>query len=175
MTHALCQPCAVKHTVIPMMLLSALALAGCSSDDQSDASVERGASATGTLTLCVQNDSTREISSVGDGSATGPEGFLVRPGERACTSTSGREEVLKQSMMSDTGPAWSTQLNSSDEGSTSGISYFTWSFSTCGKTWRDEAKFSASVLCSGNAFRVSGTIDFDGSGGTTANVVFADL
>lgn len=157
-----------------MMLLPALALSGCSGDDQSDASVERGAAATGQLTLCVQNDSTRTISSTGDGSATGPEGFQVRPGERACTSTRGREEVLKQSMMSDEGPAWSTQLKSSDEATGGSASYFTWSFSTCGKTWKEVRNFSAALSCSGNPFQVSGTFNFDDSGGTTANVTFAD-
>ena len=157
-----------------MMLLPALALVGCSSDDQSDASVERGAAATGQLTLCVQNDSTRTISSTGDGSATGPAGFQVRPGERACTSTSGNEELLSQSMMSDEGPAWSTQLRSSEEGANNPVSYFTWSFSTCGKTWKEVRNFSAALSCSGNPFQVSGTFNFDNSGGTTANITFAD-
>ena len=170
----LCHAACMKRILVPMMLLPALALVGCSSDDQSEAGVERGAAAAGQLTLCVQNDSTKSISSSGDGSASGPEGFLVRPGERACTSTSGSQEVLKQNMMSDEGPAWATQLTSTEDGSSSGVSVFTWSFSTCGKTWRNEEEFSASVSCSGNPFNVSGTINFDNGGGSTANVTFAD-
>ena len=165
----------MKRAVVPILLLGALALAGCSSDDQSDASVERSAATIlGKITLCVQNDSTRTISSAGDGSASGPEGFFVRPGERACTSTSGKSRYLKQSMMSDEGPAWSSELMYWKLTTTDDPDYQKWSFSTCGKLWGSVTTFNAALSCSGNPFLVSGTIDIDDSDNLTANVIFAD-
>ena len=171
----LCHPFTVKYIVIPIMLSSALALAGCGTDDQSDASIERGAATIlGKITLCVQNDSTRSISSIGDGSVSGPQGFVVRPGERACTSTSVKSEFLTQSMMSDEGPAWSTQLRYWKLTTADEPDYQKWSFSTCGTRWVDDTTFSAALSCSGNPFLVSGTIDIDDRDNTTANVIFAD-
>lgn len=61
-------------------------------------------------TICVQNDSSRSISSQGDGSKRSPEGFLVRPGENACVSSGPDAGGIHQEMMSDTGPSWTTWL-----------------------------------------------------------------
>lgn len=173
---ALCKHVDMKLILGSLVVVSALAVTGCSGDGQSDASVERSAAGEvlGKLTLCVQNDSSRSISSSGDGSAAGPVGFVVRPGERACTSTSSKSEFLRQSMMSDEGPSWSTELSYWKLTTADEPDYQKWSFSTCGKKWVDDITFKAALSCSGNPFLVSGTINIDERDNTTANVIFAD-
>lgn len=155
--------------IAPLALTCVVALAACGGDEQTDASVERGAAASTSLTICVQNDSSRSISSTGDGSPSQPEGFLVRPGERACTTSAEGTEEIVQSMMSDEGPSWNTRFAFTGDDSTSGVSYLETTFATCGKTWTNKFSFTASISCSGNPFRISGEIE-----NSTANITFAD-
>lgn len=163
----------MKAFVAPVALASVLALTACGGDEQTDSSVERGAASSDEkYTLCVTNDSSRSISSTGDGSPSQPAGFMVRPGESACaTTTAGAEEIV-QSMLSDIGPSWTTRY-AIDEDDSGPISYLSSDLTTCGRTWSNERTISASVSCGGNPFRIS--VNFKSNGaGPTANLTFAD-
>lgn len=163
----------MKLLIAPVALACALALSACGGDEQADASVERGAASSDEkYTLCVTNNSSRSISSIGDGSPSQPEGFLVRPGESTCTSTDPGAEEIVQSMMSDIGPSWTTRY-AIDEDDSAPVSYLSADLTTCGRTWSNERTISASISCSGNPFRIS--VNFNSNGaGPTANMTFAD-
>lgn len=163
----------MKFLLVPVALVGLLALSGCAGDEQTEASAEReAASGQKTYTLCVTNSSSRTISSIGDGSPAQPEGFIVGPGESACTSAAPGAEEIVQSMMSDTGPSWTTRYAiEKQEGGD--IAYLSADLTTCGRTWSNEKKISAALSCSGNPFRVGVTFNSSG-GGPTANMTFAD-
>ena len=155
----------------PVALMSIFALSACGGDKQADPSVERGAASSETYTLCVKNDSSRSISSIGDGSPSQPAGFMVRPGESACASTAPGAREITQSMMSDTGPSWTTSYSIREKAGA--ITTLSSDFTTCGRTWSNEMTISASLTCSGNPFRIN--VNFKSSGaGPTANVILAD-
>jgi hypothetical protein len=170
---ASCENSEMKAFLVPVALASVLALSACGGDEPTDSSVERGAASSNEkYTLCVKNDSSRSISSTGDGSPSQPDGFLVRPGESACASTAAGAKEIVQSMMSDIGPSWTTRY-AIDEDDNSPVSYLSADLTTCGRTWSNERTISASVSCSGNPFRIS--VNFNSNGtGPTANVTFAD-
>ena len=161
----------MRFLVAPVALMSIFALSACGGDKQADPSVERGAASSEIYTLCVKNDSSRSISSSGDGSPSQPDGFMVRPGENACTSTAPGAGEITQSMMSDIGPSWTTTYTIRKK--YGALERLVSEFSTCGRTWSDESTISASLSCSGNPFRIS--VDLKSSGaGTTANITFVD-
>lgn len=167
-----CKDSCMKLFTAPIALISIFALSACGGDAETNASVERAAASSQTYTLCVKNDSSRSISSRGDGSARSPEGFLVGPGESACTSASPGAGRINQEMMSDTGPSWamSYETNEINEGDLTKLSR---DFSLCGRTWSNVSTITSSLSCSGNAFRVN--VNFKSNGaGPTANVTFAD-
>ena len=154
---------------VPIALAVTFVLAACGGEGGTEADVERGASGVLQLTLCVDNQSTRAISSSGNGSPTQPEGFVVRPGQRACASAAPNYGDLTQQMMSDLGSAWKTNLNGNFN---FGAAY---AFETCGRRWSNEATFSADMTCSGNPFRIDGTIDANSdTQRLTAEIVFSD-
>lgn len=154
---------------LPIALAVTFVLAACGGDGGTEAGVERGASGVLQLELCVDNQSTRTISSSGDGSPTQPQGFLARPGQRACTSAAPNYGDLTQQMMSDLGSAWKTNLN----GNFSFGAAF--AFETCGRRWSNEVTFSADITCSGNPFRINGTVDANSdTQRLTAEIVFSD-
>lgn len=153
------------------ILFCGLTLAACSGDDASTASVERGAASASQIALCVQNDSSLSISSSGDGSPTQPEGFLVRPGERACATSDPNTDRITQSMMSDVGPSWTTEYSIEEDGGP--VTYIEAKFTTCGRTWKNEDSINEKISCSGNPFQI--TVNFSDSGSTsTAEITFAD-
>ena len=162
----------MKLLIAPIALASLVALSACSGDSQADASVERQAASSVAYTLCVKNDSSRTISSIGDGSPSQPDGFVLGPGENACASaTPGTKEII-QSMMSDVGPSWTTRYALTSKATALGT-YFEEVFSTCGRTWSNETTISASLSCSGNPFRIKVNFDYNGVA-STANVTFTD-
>ena len=168
----LCNGSFMKHLIAPVALVGILVLSACGGESQADASVERQAGSSETFTLCVKNDSSRTISSTGDGSPSQPDGFIVRPGENDCTTTAPGTRAITQSMMSDVGPSWTTsyvlQFKSTPVGTLPSTD-----FSICGRTWSDETSISASLSCSGNPFRIS--VNFNSTrADATANVTFAD-
>jgi len=155
--------------LFPIALTAVFVLSACGVEGASEADVDRGASGVLQLTLCVDNQSTRVISSSGDGSPTQPEGFVVRPGERACASSAPNYSDLTQQMMSDVGPAWKTNLSGQF---TFGAAF---GFETCGKRWSNKATFSTDITCSGNPFRIDGKIDANSdTKRLTAEIVFFD-
>ena len=164
----------MKFLIAPVALFSMLALSACGGAEQAEAPVERQAASSATYTLCVKNDSSRTISSTGDGSPSQPEGFLLPPGKSGCTTTAAGATQIKQSMMSDVGPSWTTSLAVAFEYDfTLETALRTTSFSTCGRVWPDAKPISASLSCSGNPFRVS--VKFNSSGAAyTADVTFSD-
>lgn len=162
----------MKHLIAPIALISIFALSACGGETETNASVDREAASSQSYTLCVQNDSSRSISSRGNGSARSPEGFLVRPGESACASASPDAGGIKQEMMSDTGPSWSMSYET-NELNIGDITTFSRDFSLCGRTWSNVSTVSSALSCSGNAFRIN--VNFKSNGaGPTANVTFTD-
>jgi len=168
----------MKALIAPIVLLGTLALSACGGDSQAGVSialqtpVDRQAASSVAYTLCVKNDSSRTISSTGDGSPSQPEGFVVRPGDKACASaTPGTKEII-QSMMSDVGPSWTTRYALTSKSTAVG-NLLEEVFSTCGRTWSNETTISASLSCSGNPFRIKVNYEYNGAA-STANVTFAD-
>ena len=169
----------MKLLIAPIALLGLLALSACGGDSQAGSGssalqtqVERqAASSDPYYTLCVKNDSSRTISSTGDGSPTRPEGFVVRPGENACTSTSPGTGELSQNMISDVGPAWTTRFTHTAPFWSGTV--FKEVFTTCGQTWTTITSISTSLSCSGNPFRLTVNFDYKGAA-AIANVTFAD-
>lgn len=172
MKDTLCQDLAMIKSLALGATVCALALTACSGNDDSSASVDRGAAAATKFTLCVTNESSVAISSSGDGSPTQPEGFFLSPGGRECVSSSPGTDSVFQSMMSDTGPTWGTHYYIKDVGNSHSS---TWEerFSTCGKTWKTTKPINEAVSCSGNPFQLSATFSSN-SMGSTAELVFAD-
>jgi hypothetical protein len=163
----------MKLFIAPVAFTCLVALSACGGDSQADASVERQAASSVAYTLCVKNDSSRTISSIGDGSPSQPEGFVVRPGDKACASaTPGTKEII-QSMMSDVGPSWTTRYALTPKTTAALGTFYEEVFSTCGRTWSNETSISASLSCSGNPFRVKVNFEYNGAA-STANVTFTD-
>jgi hypothetical protein len=169
----------MKPLIAPIVLLGTLALSACGGDSQAGSGsdtfqtqVERKAASGDIFTLCVKNDSSRTISSTGDGSPSQAGGFIVRPGENACTSaTQGTKEII-QSMMSDVGPSWTTRYARTSKASAAG-NLLEEDFSTCGRSWSNETTISASLSCSGNPFRIKVNFEYKGPA-SIANMTFAD-
>lgn len=160
-----------RSIALGTILFCTLTLAACSGGDNSSASVERGAASVSQFTLCVQNNSSLSISSSGDGSPTQPEGFFVRPGERACATSDPETDRITQSMMSDIGPSWTTDYSIEEIGDA--VTYVRSNFSTCGRTWTNKESINERVSCSGNPFQM--TVKFSNNGsGYTAEITFAD-
>ena len=139
-----------------------LLLTGCSSDETSDASVDRGAAASDSgLTLCVENNSSRTIWSAGDGTASRPEGFYAEPGVSACTSADPDSISLNQSMMSDIGPSWDVRFSAENDAELTGRGRYT-ELRMCEsifRSYRYSENRNAKLSCSGNAFIAQ--LDFD--------------
>ena len=156
---------------MPITFLCALSLAGCGGGEESDASVERGASVFDKYyTICVQNDSSRSISSRGDGSARSPEGFFVRPGESACASASPDAGGINQEMMSDTGPSWTTKLYRKSESEKRGQSTNSPYLEICDNAFDYRpSPYTFNLSCGGNPFSL--TVEFKTP---QVNITFAD-
>jgi len=176
---SICNTSAMKPLIAPIVLLGTLALSACGGDSQAGSGsdtfqtqVERKAASGDIFTLCVKNDSSRTISSTGDGSPSQAGGFIVRPGENACTSTSIGSEELIQNMMSETGPSWTTSYTYTPLFTSTGT-LLREVFTTCGQKWTNKASISASLSCSGNPFRITVNFEYKGPA-SIANMTFAD-
>lgn len=161
----------MNFLVLPITFLCALSLAGCGGSEQSDASVERGASVFDKYnTICVQNDSSRSISSRGDGSEISPEGFLVRPGESACAAASPDAGRINQEMMSDTGPSWTTKLYRKSESGKRGQNTDRPFLEICDNAFNYRSSpYTFNLSCGGNPFSL--TVEFKSP---QVNIIFAD-